>query len=40
MRIAVVAEITAENLELKKSFEVGRFIPSTSGDEGGRDANR
>jgi transposase-like protein len=37
---AVIAEITAENLELKKRFEVGRLIPSTGGDEGSRDADR
>jgi hypothetical protein len=37
---AVIAEITAENLQLKKGFESGRFIPSTDGDESGGDADR
>jgi len=37
---AVIAEITAENLELKKGFEVGGFIQSAGGDEGGGDADR
>jgi transposase len=37
---AVIAEITAENLELKNRSEVGRFIASISGDESGRDADR
>jgi hypothetical protein len=36
---AVIAEITAESLELKKGFEAGRYIPSTGGDESGRDAD-
>jgi hypothetical protein len=36
----VIAEITAENLELKKRSEIGRFIASTGGDEGGGDADR
>ena len=37
---AVIAEITAENLELKKGFEAGRFISSAGGDEGDRDTDR
>ena len=37
---AVIAEITAENLELKKRSEAGRFIPSSGGDESGGDADR
>lgn len=37
---AVIAEITAENLELKKRSEVGRSFPNTGGDESGRDADR
>jgi len=36
---AVIAEITAENLELKKRFEVGRSLASTGGDQGGGDAD-
>jgi len=37
---AVVAEITAENLELKKRSETGRFIQSPSAEETGSDADR
>jgi hypothetical protein len=37
---AVIAEITAESSELKKRSEIERFIPSTGGDESGRDADR
>jgi transposase-like protein len=37
---AVIAEITAENLELKKGFEAARFVPSTGGDQSGRDTDR
>ena len=37
---AVIAEITAENLELKKRFEVGGFIQSTGTEESGSDAKR
>ena len=37
---AVVAEITAENLELEKRFETGRFIQSPSTEETGGDADR
>ena len=34
---ALIAEITAENLELNKRFAVGRFVPSASGDESDND---
>jgi hypothetical protein len=37
---AVIAKITAKNLELKMRFEVGRLVPSTDGDEGSCDADR
>ena len=37
---AVIAEITAENLKLKKRSEARRFIPGVSGDEGSSDGNR
>lgn len=37
---AVIAEITAENLELKKRFEVGGFIPCTGREQSGGDADR
>jgi transposase len=37
---AVIAEITAENLELKKRSEVGGFISCTGGEQGSGDANR
>ena len=34
---ALIAQITAENLELNKRFAVGRFVPSASGDESDND---
>jgi transposase len=37
---AVIAEITAENLELKKGFEARGLIPSTGGDESSSDTDR
>jgi len=36
---AVIAGITAENLELKKRFEVGGFIPCTGREQSGGDAD-
>ena len=35
--LAVIAEVTAENLEWKKRSEVGRFIWGVGGDQIGRD---
>lgn len=37
---AVIAEITAENLELKRRSEVGGSISCTGGHQGGGDADR
>jgi hypothetical protein len=37
---AVIAEITAENLELKKSFEAGRLVPNSGREQSRSDTHR